>query len=208
MCSDREDDVGMDISWLEEKGISVKDGIGYTGNEDKYVSALQRYFKNYGSNKNAVEELLAAGDTEGYAIKVHSLKSNSKMIGAAKLAEAFEELELAAKAGDAAFINEKTGTALQLYTDIIEIIRPIGEMQSISVAGEIGADEARKTVEQLLAALDDFDDELSASLVRKLRGYPFRITQKEMLNQAADAIGDFMYDDAAEIIREIASSIE
>ena len=61
---------------------------------------------------------------------------------------------------------------------------------------------------QLLEALDDFDDDLSAELVKKLSGYPFRLTQKDRLAEAAAFIGDFLYDEAAEIIKEISGEIE
>lgn len=200
--------MGIDISFLDENGISTKDGIAYTGGEEKYVSAIQRYFKGYEANRKSVEELLESGNTDDYAIKVHSLKSNSRMIGAGKLGDAFEELELAAKAGDSTSISEKTGPALALYEEVINIIRPIGEAETVKAAGEIDAEEARKTADELLTALDDFDDELSAELVDKLRGYPFRITQKNKLKEAAELIGDFMYDEAAELIRQIIPGIE
>ena len=42
-----------DISWLDEKGISTKDGIGYTGSEERYIAALQRFFKGYEKNRKA-----------------------------------------------------------------------------------------------------------------------------------------------------------
>ncbi|MCR5591316.1 MAG: hypothetical protein K6F73_07245 [Lachnospiraceae bacterium] len=198
----------MDIAYLDDKGLSTSDGIGYTGGKEKYISALQRYFKGYEQNVNAVRDMLFAGDTEGYAIKVHSLKSNSKMIGAKALADLFEELELAAKNNDTALISEKTEGALTAYGEVIDIIRPIGEAESVFVPGELSGDEAKKTVDELLSALDDFDDELSLELVNRLKGYPFRITQKEKLREAADFIENFMYDRAAEIINEIIPSIE
>ena len=198
----------FDLGALEAKGISTKDGIGFTGGNEKYVSAIQRYFKSYESNRKSVEEFLAAGDTENYAIKVHSLKSNSKMIGANELAGAFEELELAAKEGNTALINEKTQPALALYDRVVEAIRPFGEMESVKVAGEISAEEARDVANRLLEALDDFDDDLSAELARKLSGYPFRLTQKQKLREAADHISDFMYDEAMELIKEIIPAIE
>ena len=198
----------MDISYLDEKGISTSDGIGYTGGKEKYISAIQRYFKGYAQNAKAVSDMLSAGDTEGYAIKVHSLKSNSKMIGANALAAAFEELELATKNNNIALINEKTESALALYGEVIDIIKPIGEAETVAVPGEISADEAKKTAAELLAALDDFDDELSLELANTLKGYPFRITQKEKLREACEFIENFMYDQAAEIINEIIPSIE
>ena len=79
-------------------------------------------------------------------------------------------------------------------------------MDTVKPADEISAEEALTTANKLLAALDDFDDELSKELALKLTGYPFRITQKELLTQAIGYINDFLYDEAAEKIREIISS--
>ena len=198
----------MDISWLDKEGISTKDGIGYTGSEEKYISALQRFFKGYETNRKAVEDLLAASDIEGYCIKVHSLKSNSKMIGASALSKEFGELENASRNGDTALINEKTAGVLERYGNVIQLIRPIGEKESIKPAGEISADEAKELSDRLLEALDDFDDERSSELANKLIGYPFRITQKEKLKKAIELIADFLYDEAADLIKEIIPDIE
>lgn len=196
------------FDWLSEQGIAVDEGLGYTGGDDKYAAALQRYFRGYAANRAALEELLATGDVEGYTIKIHALKSNSKMIGAGGLAASFEALELAGKRGDTAFLRENTPAALAAYEKLVELLRPIGEAETVRAAGEIGAAEARETAEKLLAALDDFDDELSAALAAKLAGYPFRPTQKEKLREASRYIADFLYDEAAELIREIVPAIE
>ena len=198
----------MDISFLDEKGISTKDGIGYTGSQEKYISTIQRYFKGYESNKQSVEDYLAASDLKNYCIKVHSIKSNSRMIGASHLGDLFEELETASRNNDLETIKAKTDTALKEYSDLIDILRPIGEMEPVKVSGEISAEEAMKTADRLLEALDDFDDELSSELVKKLLGYPFRLTQRQKVKEAEDHISDFMYDEAAELIREVIPSIE
>ena len=196
------------FNWLSEQGIDVNEGLSYTGGGDRYAAALQRYFRSYESNGRAVEDRLAAGDIDGYAIKVHALKSNSRMIGADGLADAFEALEFAAKRGDAAFLGETTPTVLAAYEKLIGLLRPIGEAETVRAPDEISVAEAKETADRLLAALDDFDDELSAQLAAKLAGYPFRPTQKEKLRAAAQNIGDFLYDEAAELIREIVPAIE
>ena len=59
-----------------------------------------------------------------------------------------------------------------------------------------------------MEALDEFDDELSSQLVSKLAGYPFRMTQRQKLDEAADNIGNFLYDEALELIKEIYTAIE
>ena len=130
------------------------------------------------------------------------------MIGASALADAFAEMEVAAKADNTDLINDKTSSVLSMYADIVEVLRSIGEAEAVRAAGEISAGEARNIADRLLEALDDFDDELSAELAEKLMGYPFRLTQKEKLKEAADSIGNFMYDEAAELIREIIPAIE
>ena len=63
-------------------------------------------------------------------------------------------------------------------------------------------------MDELLAALEDYDDELSKELAIKLSCYPFRITQSNKLTEASGYIDDFMYDEAAELIREIYPHIE
>ncbi|MCR5011664.1 MAG: Hpt domain-containing protein [Lachnospiraceae bacterium] len=198
----------FDFGILEGKGISVTEGISYTGSSEKYVSALQRYFRGYESNKKTLEDFLSAGDMEGYSIKAHSLKSNSRMIGASALGGIFEELELAAKEGNAKFVASRTKNAMELYGRVIEAIRPFGEMEKVTASDEISAEEAKETAQKLLEALDDFDDELSAALAAKLEGYPFRITQRQKLKEAAGYISDFSYDEAAELIKEIIPAIE
>lgn len=200
--------MGYDLMLLIDAGLDTVEGIGYTGREDKYVSAVQRFYNNYEKNRAKVEEYFENKDYENYAITVHALKSNARMIGAAELSRQFEELETAAKAGDRDTVDNKTASALASYGELMEKLRPIGGLGEVRASDEISGEEVRKTADELLAALDDFDDELSKKLASKLTGYPFRMTQMDKLTKARDYINDFMYDEAAEIIKEIFPAIE
>ncbi len=200
--------MNMDITWMKEAGLDTQAGISYTGNTEKYVSAVQRFYKNHEKNRAKVEEYFAAKDYENFMITVHALKSNAKMIGATNLSGQFEALENAAREQDTAVIEELTPQALNDYDELIEKLKPVGEMGDVKAADEISADIARTTVDSLLAALDDFDDEEAKKLAKVLSGYPFRLTQAEKLKEATAFIEDFMYDEAADIIRQIATAIE
>ena len=103
---------------------------------------------------------------------------------------------------------EKLTDVMASYKSLIEKLKPIEEIGKAQAPDEISADEAIRLSEKLLEALDDFDDDLSKELAIKLAGYPFRITQRDRLKEAIAFIEDFMYDDAAEIIREIVPAIE
>ena len=200
--------MGIDLSKLAEEGLDTQAGLSYTGNADKYVSALQRFFRNYEKNRSKVEEFYAAKDYENYMITVHALKSNAKMIGATSLSGSFETLEAAARSNDTAIIDELTTPIMADYAALIEKLRPIGEMGDVRAADEISADEAKEIAEKLLEALDDFDDNTAKRLAKKLSGYPFRMTQADRLKEAIGLIEDFVYEEAADIIREIIPAIE
>ncbi|SDB43893.1 hypothetical protein [Butyrivibrio sp. INlla16] len=200
--------MGYDFEFLEKAGIDTGLGMEYTGGQEKYISALSRYYRNYEKNLKNVEDSLGSNNLEDYMTYVHALKSNSKMVGNVKLAKAFETLELAAREKHMDTINNNHEKTLDMYKEFVLLIKPIGKANMAPPADEITGEEARKISKQLLEALDDFDDEKSSQLIGKLSGYPFRITQKEKLKTAASLVSDFDYDSAAEIIREIKETIE
>ncbi len=197
-----------DLAWLESMGLDTQTGINYTGRFDKYLSAVYRFFSNYGKNKAKVEKYYGVQDYENFMIAVHALKSNAKMIGAIELGQHFEGLEMAAKNHEVDYVKNNLDAVMKEYEDLVNKIAPLGQTGVVLAADEITAEEAKRVSEELLAALDDFDDELSKELVQKLAGYPFRVTQREKLKIAQEYIEDFLYDDAAAIIREIIPSIE
>lgn len=61
----------------------------------------------------------APEDWENYHIQVHALKSTSKSIGATDLSEQARELEMAAKAGDAAYLKEHHAGCMEAYRNIL-----------------------------------------------------------------------------------------
>ncbi|MCR5302342.1 MAG: hypothetical protein K6E49_07855 [Lachnospiraceae bacterium] len=200
--------MGADLTWIDEAGLDTRTGISYTGGEEKYISALMRFYNNYENNRTKVCEYLESGDYENYMITVHALKSNAKMIGARDLSTLFETLESAARNNDTGFIEAQNVVALKAYDDLIKKLSPINEMGDVRPADEISAETAKETADKLLAALDDFDDEEAKNQAIILSGYPFRMNQAAKLKEAISFIEDFMYDEAADIIRQIVPTIE
>lgn len=197
-----------DLAQLVEAGLDTVTGIDYTGSEEKYISAVQRFYKNHEKNSTKVLQYFDTRDYENYGIAVHALKSNAKMIGAGKLSLLFEELETLAKAGDTKTIEDKTRAALTDYANLVSKLEPVVGQSDIKARDEISAEEAKKIADELLSTLDDFDDEASKELIARLGGYPFRVTQRDKLAEAAGYLEDFRYEDAYAIIKEIYMHIE
>ena len=171
------------------------------------MSALTRYHDAYEKNRANIEKLFSEKDYENYMIAVHAMKSNSRMIGATALGKLFEELEMAARNNEIAVIEEKTAAALSEYEKLYNKLDSVLAKKDESPSAEISADEAKDIASKLLDALDDFDDELSKELVIKLSRFSFNTEMKEKLKEAEGYINDFMYDEAAELIKEISPTI-
>lgn len=196
------------LTYLNNLGLDTSKGLEYTRSEDKYLSAIQRYYKSYENNLSKLTDFYNNKDYKNYCIVVHSLKSDSKMIGINSLANSFEELEIAANNSDYNIIYQKHPIVIEEWGKFISKLKPIGEMKLIKPEDEITSSEAKEITRELLIALDDFDDELSSELIHKLSGYPFRLTQRELLDKAIEYVEDFLYDDAAKIIKDIEKTIE
>ncbi|WP_297967074.1 hypothetical protein, partial [uncultured Anaerovibrio sp.] len=94
------------------------------------------------------------------------------------------------------------------YEGLVKKLAPMEKAGAVKAVGEISAEEAQKVGDELLEALEDFDDELSKELIQRLAGYPFRITQQERLKAAREYVDDFLYDEAAAVIKGILPTIE
>ena len=200
--------MSFDLESISGAGIDIKTGLDYTGGQDRYVSALQRFFRFSENNKEKIRDFLNKEDTENLEILFHAIKSNSLMIGALSLFDRFSLLETLSREGDLAQINSNIKETLEEYEKLLEVLRPLGEMERLKAEGELNGEEAKETADKLLIALNDFSDGLASELISKLAGYPFRISQMNKLKKAAGLINDFLYDDAAKLIKEIIPSIE
>ena len=62
-----------------------------------------------------------------YALRVHSLKSMARLIGAKKLGKVAAMLETAAREGDYSLIKRETGDFLKVYREFKKSLSPIEE---------------------------------------------------------------------------------
>ena len=108
---------------LKACGVDTDAGIKYCGGDtDFYKQLLEEYAKD---RKNKTEELQSYFEEKNwkdYAIRVHGLKSTSKMIGAGALSELARELEMSAKAGDEAMVVKKHPQLMPMYEAVINAV--------------------------------------------------------------------------------------
>ena len=94
-------------------------GMGFCMDDEDFYKEILSTFVSQGTNfMSQLESYFNQGDWPSYAIIAHSLKSNTRTIGAENFAELSLKHELAGKAGDGVFINEN-------YEHFIEVLKAL-----------------------------------------------------------------------------------
>ena len=115
-----------DISWYDAlEGIDGKEGISNCGSEEAYRQILGIYYGSIDEKAEELGELFNARDWNGYRVKVHALKSSSKIIGAMDMAERAQELENACNTGDSDHILKCHEDFVRDYHKFMEVLAPI-----------------------------------------------------------------------------------
>ena len=109
---------------LKAVGVDAATGLGYCENSaDLYGTVLREYMKGAREKSRNLQKCFEAEDWKNYAIFVHSLKSTSRMIGAADLSEMAAKLEAAADAEDGETVKSGHDSLMARYTSLAEAIR-------------------------------------------------------------------------------------
>ena len=87
---------------------------------DDYMEVLSVFAASANDKADEIERLLKDEDYKHFTLKVHSLKTVTKLVGALNLSAAAVELEAAGKNGDIETIKEKTPKFLGLYRALAE----------------------------------------------------------------------------------------
>ena len=105
---------------LKEQGFDVDEGFTYTGSSEKYLAALQRFYRRSGKTTGYIREMSGEGQYEELTIVVHALKSNARTIGADHLAGLAEQMELLGMASSYAEMSAFKDELLSEIENIVE----------------------------------------------------------------------------------------
>lgn len=191
----------MIVAFLPEELVKPASDDGYSPAPAAAVSSAAQeqmdellgiYLGKIQSGADEIEMLYNNADWANYTIKVHALKSTSRLVGETELADLAEKLEKAGDDGDLDLIHASTPTLLAMY-------RGVGE--KYSAAASPRKDEAPKpeateammydAYDDLRAAVSDLDYDGLCGILDELNEYSFPDMHKELMkaiNTAADNI--------------------
>lgn len=101
---------------LQELGIDVEMGLSYcNGSGDFYREILKMFCSQGAEKRKEMVTLYENRDWDGYAVRVHALKSTARTLGAEELSAQAKALEKAAKNKDEAYLEENHEPMLTGY---------------------------------------------------------------------------------------------
>ena len=151
---------------IREAGLDIEKGVQYCGSEEGYLEALEIFYKTIAQKADEIEGYFNNKELESYTIKVHALKSSSRIIGASELSELAARLEQAGKEEDLALIKKKTGDMLEDYRSYKKKLRPIFEKTDDIETEQGGKPEISvDMMKDAYSSIRDFADQMDYSLV-------------------------------------------
>ena len=188
------------FSWLMEiPELDTDMGIANCGTFDSLVSVAKIFHQTAHLKANEIEELWSKGDIENYTIKVHALKSSSRIIGAVTLSDMAKALEDAGRASDIDTINRDTPALLKEYRNLDSALssfdEEVGEKPELTPAMW---DEALETITMIAGTMDYG---MMEHLLKDLKGYALSAPKEELVRQIESAMMKLDWDAIKELVK-------
>ncbi|MBQ9384903.1 MAG: response regulator [Ruminiclostridium sp.] len=167
--------------------LDIPEGVRHCGSEDLYIQTLTTYAESVLGNTDEIERFRGLGDNENAAIKIHALKSTSRVIGAMKIGELAEKLEHAVTENGAGVPDEEINELLERCRSLGNALAPLTGAGSLPLISDDDLNEAFSIIGELLSVSDI---EGAVRTVKDLSEYSFPEAERgrcEALINAASA---------------------
>ena len=184
--------------------IDTGAGIANCGGPEGYLNTIRIYAGAVREHAEETERLWNSGDIKNTTIKIHALKSSSRIIGATMLGELAQELENAGNEGNVKKLSEHMDELLSRYRAIGEGLSPLlgSNEQGDSGLTPITGEELSQlyTAIREFISVDDYDSVID--LIEALKGYSVPDAEKERRSALIKAADEIRYEDISEILEK------
>ena len=186
-----EDDTRLP-EWLYDIAeIDTAKGLLHCGGAETYLGTLTTYAGTAAASAGDIERFLRDGDIKNATVKIHALKSTSRMIGAAELGDLAEELEAAGNAGNTDNLNARTGELLARYKRLGELLSPLTGAGDLPLISDAGLNEAYTLIREFLS-VEDYESVIQ--VIGGLGEYSYPDSERERCEALKKAAAEFDYE--------------
>ncbi|MBL8228706.1 MAG: PAS domain S-box protein [Bryobacterales bacterium] len=191
------------LDGIEVEATLRRLGVGF----DSLRSMLLRFGDGLGASVAALRAAAASGDSAAIAARAHTISGAAGNLGAATLSAEAKRIETAARAG-----KSELGDMLGAVEDCAAVVsRAIDTLRSAvpdsSAASRFDSAVARKALERLAAALNDFDASTAASALAEVTRMNFSTEEESLVMQLRAQVEGYDFEDAAATAAKLLSRL-
>lgn len=182
--------------------LNVQSAVENLGSKEMFLELLGNYYKVIDLKSTKMEKCLEDGLLHDFTVEVHALKTASRMIGAAKLADDFYRMEQLGNQEDAETIRAEFPAVLALYRSYKPVLEPYGAAEE-DKKREASPEEVMKLLQGIGDAIHNFDlDEADAFMAQleKVKIPPECRGQMELLRAY---VADVAMDEVVAVVGEM-----
>ncbi len=188
---------------MDQDLIDVNVGIENSSDENGFLSMLGIFSGYADENAEELNRFFSEEDFENYTIKIHALKSSSKIIGALGLSEDAQNLENAGKAKDYDFIRNGHEAYMEKFLQVVELInrvlnKPNGSSASQPVAEPWLIEEA---FDQIKTYAQIGDCESIEIIYKDMTDYSIPEDTEPLWNQVKEAFDSRNFEKIEELLK-------
>ena len=195
--ADGDDDYYIPDFIFRLEDIDVNSGLIHCGSRESYMITLKMYLDAGPGNADDIESYWSVRDLKNVTIKVHALKSTSRVIGALKLGDFAGRLEKAGDCGDTDTLEKEIGNLLREYRELLEKLEPLKDIENSPETDERPL-ISKQAMKEAYAALNgfcaSFDYDNVVDMVEALEEYRFPEEEATRFDAVRRAVDNFDYD--------------
>lgn len=200
--------------YLTGRGIHVQSAMKYAGNEiEQYIHLLDMFSGAKGLEKQSLlQKAYESHNWKDYTIYVHGLKNGARTIGADGLADMAYEHEKKSKSGEIAFLQENYQRLIQEWEktrDIIlsgvELYKTEQKEADVMQTGNFVLEDSvwQEMLRKVMHYLEGYRKKEALVLLTQLAEDKGRAKKNDNLKQAIDAVKDYDYEKAIQLLRDM-----
>ncbi len=195
-------EIPEELAWIREvEGISLDDGIKNAGGIGGFIHAVNMFYDTIDDNSKVINDAYNGDDIRLYTVKVHSLKTSARIVGAMSLSELCQKLEDAGNKGDKDFIDENTARLLVEYGDFKDKLEKLPKEEDTGDDKDmIPDDELADAYEALKEVIPQMDYDSVEMILNQLKEYKLPDEDAAKMKELEKLLKSFEWDKMEELI--------
>ena len=196
-----------EMPWYKKTDFIDGDiAIQNSGSEDAFKTVLEIFHNSAPAKAKELNGFYETKDWKNYTIKIHALKSSSKLIGAMALSEKAQALENAGKEGNTEYIKANHELFMK---DYVELDGLLSDFMDDKEFGEDSADPDKPVADEYLMesvfeglkeAADSMDCDAISEILKELEDFTIPADQKAKYDAVCECASNYDYDGMLKVL--------